>query len=196
MIKDGTGKGYRARVDEQNRLDVHAVTLGELSEHVAEGYAYTAYHDGFIVLTGSAESHLLYLENTGDTDLVIERVVFATSDSTSGSVGKYVSGWVLNPTTGSIVARAKTTGRYVFNKRMGDAKAPSANVYVGIEGDTATDVDGKVQGVFTAGSTVLISTTLFIPKSTAFSVYVKPPSGNVSMSASLGIEFYTRELGD
>lgn len=69
MIKGGTGNGYLAAVNEENRLKVEAITYS--GEHHAN-HEGTAYNMLFDVTPTAAGDCFLYMKNSSTIDLVIE----------------------------------------------------------------------------------------------------------------------------
>ena len=70
-LEDGTGSGYRARVDNDNRLHTSAVTFSESAEiarHHADTYLWTS---SFSTNTGE---EVIYIKNTSTTqNLIIDK---------------------------------------------------------------------------------------------------------------------------
>jgi hypothetical protein len=75
LIEDGTGSGYSASVDNENRLQVKAVTQtlhSHVSEEEAESYIWTA------TQTLGADKCLIWLRNNNtDTSLIIQKIIIS-----------------------------------------------------------------------------------------------------------------------
>ncbi len=72
-IKDGTGKGYLLKIDNKNRLQNYGVTETEASFiNRVEKEAYSGTWEG--ALTAASTDYIIYLKNTSDKDLIINRV--------------------------------------------------------------------------------------------------------------------------
>ena len=77
IIKDGTGTGVEAKVDNTNKLETHSVSIGEDMEGVESGNAYNL-NTGTIGLTSSTASGVFYLKNNEDRDLEIDLIKIIT----------------------------------------------------------------------------------------------------------------------
>ena len=64
-IEDGTGKGFSASVDNENRLLVRSVDETEFDKATRGGNAYNI-NTLFFPVTDSVERPLLYLKNNGE----------------------------------------------------------------------------------------------------------------------------------
>jgi len=75
MIKDGTGKGYLAKVDSKNRLRCYVVIEDEASYiNRIEKESYSVTFSGAISAS-SADNFVFYIKNTHDSkDMVIKRI--------------------------------------------------------------------------------------------------------------------------
>lgn len=81
QLLDGTGKGFLAQVDKENRLVVHATISTEL-EHESEvnGISYNWSSD---IVSVDANDTVLLVKNTSDTHLHIEYVEIANGSTAS-----------------------------------------------------------------------------------------------------------------
>ena len=113
IINGGKGPGNEARVDSTDKLHIRGVTQDEVLDAVGEGEAFTI-SSGLITLTSDTVSHLLYIKNNTNRDLVLRRFTFdlGTSDGT----GDWQVGSVLNPTGGTIISAG--TASAGFNNRV------------------------------------------------------------------------------
>ena len=103
-ILDGTGQGYEAKVDKNNRLQVLAVSEGFSIESALVGENYNL-NTGAITLTSANESAVAYLKNDEDANLIIKDIIIILGASTGGS-GNLEVELIKNPTTGTIVSGA------------------------------------------------------------------------------------------
>jgi len=95
MIKDGTGKGYLARVGSNNRIDVSA-KINDRIYYVSRDDE-KAFMIHFSSTGGSAVQGMGYLTYTGNKKLIINKVTLATEEGTGMTifglkVGTTVSG--------------------------------------------------------------------------------------------------------
>lgn len=130
IIEDGTGKGYKAKVDKNGQVSVKASTQSEASfiSH-EQGGAYIIATGSFTSVT-SGESGLLYIKYTGDKQLHIANV---------RTCGTGVQKWRMykDVTTGTLVSGANAAS-------VNNANITSKNVldeisYKGVDGSTITD---------------------------------------------------------
>lgn len=135
-ITDGTGKGYVAAVNSDNRLETRSVTRPVVSDISHEnGEAFVVASD-FITLTTTASFNgILYIKNTSTTKhLHIEKI--RVCSSASGSVQCRL---VKNPTTGTLISDANSAD-------VGNANFSSALAFTGLgyaaSGDGKTITDG------------------------------------------------------
>jgi hypothetical protein len=77
IIKDGTGKGYEAKVDSSNNLRTRSIMVS--SEHFANHTKGNAYSALFAVNPAGADDVIFYMKNISDLDIVIEGVTWQTS---------------------------------------------------------------------------------------------------------------------
>jgi hypothetical protein len=182
IISDGTGKGYRARVDVNNRIHALSVSSDVQGQSALEGNTYNV-NSGTINLTSSSESAVLYFENTGEVDLHISSVGYLLGNSTGGS-GDLEVRVLRNPTGGTIVSNAVDVDVNV-NRNFGSSNELAALAYKGTEGDTIT---GGTEAYYTLlpkdATTYLISTgTLVLPRGKSIGIAITPQAGNTSMNA-------------
>jgi len=78
-IIDGTGKGYTAKVDSENKLHVMAVSV--TSEHHSNHFHQEGYHLVFQQTPTGADDCFLYLKNNSDDDLILEGITLRTDDN-------------------------------------------------------------------------------------------------------------------
>jgi len=113
MIKDGTGKGYLAKVNADNQLDVFAVTEPEDKFLNRSGNVWTI---SFDVTPTGANDIFFYLKNTGSDDLLIDHIDLSSTVSTRINILK-VSG---TPTYSGGEVEATPV-----NRNLGSSKALS-----------------------------------------------------------------------
>ncbi|HUX30704.1 MAG TPA: hypothetical protein VMV78_08780 [Thiobacillus sp.] len=109
LIDDGKGKGFRAGVDSENRLETFSV-VQDLQFHIneVEGQFYSLVVDQ---VTGGTNRHNIYIKNTSDQKLLITSVTaFATSTATELYALLGVTGTATSPSTGTPVNRNAGSG--------------------------------------------------------------------------------------
>jgi len=99
MIKDGTGKGYQAAVDSENRLKVYSTVESELS-HESE-----TNKEAYVLLAectpGTTATGVCSIVNDSSTkNLIIDKIILATEENTTALAMTNFGFW-RNPTTNS-----------------------------------------------------------------------------------------------
>jgi hypothetical protein len=190
FIQDGTGKGYLAKITENNRVAVEsvAITAEDDSIRIGEGWQIST---GPVSFTGAAQSAILYVKNDGPRNFVLDRAVLILGTSTGGT-GDWTFQVLRNPgQNGTIVTNAVTAG--ISNSNHGSGLVPDALLYRGVEGDT---VDLTALGT---GAPLPIqqqvNRTVFplgrqLPTGSSIAFRLTPPSGNTSATAVLVTHWY------
>lgn len=79
-IVDGTGKGYMAQVDSNNRLRTQTISDTVYDFQSNEGQAFNV-NTEFVSVTGSGETSILYLKNDTGTDVVLASFFVGTGNA-------------------------------------------------------------------------------------------------------------------
>jgi len=79
-IIDGTGKGYVAQVDSDNRLLTKTVQISEYDLQSDAGKAFNI-NTEFISFTGSAETPIIYVKNNAEQDAVLANFFIGTGNA-------------------------------------------------------------------------------------------------------------------
>lgn len=90
MIEDGTGKGYIAKVDSDNRLESSSVSLtkiSDISDH--KGMAFSAYCRRNIAAADTNE-YISYFINNGANIVHVSKIVISAKITTHGTFEIYV----------------------------------------------------------------------------------------------------------
>lgn len=192
QILDGTGGGYEAKVDSNNRLHVDAITEQEKNHANENGNAYNI-NTLDVTLTTAGTSAVLYIKNNENKDLVIPKIIYIIGTATGGS-GDYKVEIIRNPTAGTIISTATAAG-IVANRNFGSSNALDADVYKGTEGATFTNGTKAVSTIF--ASTGIRATIdigeIALPKGASLGVEVTPPTGNTSLTLQIAIESYLHD---
>ncbi len=186
-IKDGTGTGYSAGVDSENRLKTHAIT--EMSEVHANGKG-DAYNlnTGIVTLTNALETSLFYLKNNEDVDFVISAVVVGIWASDGDGLDMRAT-FIRNPTTGDIITNANAVA-INSNRNYGSTNTLTADVYVGASGETKTNGGDHILIRVSEESRNFITINEIIPKGASFGVNILPPTSNTSMNCYVAVIGY------
>lgn len=84
FIQDGTGKGYLAKVDSENRLSAFAIMLSEYDHETAKGRAFNV-NTQDLTPASSSETPVFYLKNDNADDIVIEAWFFGVGGPQTGA---------------------------------------------------------------------------------------------------------------
>ncbi len=184
IIVDGTGDGFKQKVDKNNRAHVFSVsaTIAEVAARRGDSYNINT---GNINLTSSSKSCVLYLKNNGDIDVSILTIGYLLGNSTGGS-GDLTLDVTKNPSAGTIISTALAVD-INENKNAGSSKTLDIDVFKGAEAAAVTNGD---QWYYTtlagAARPYLIATgSLVIPNGSSVSISITPQSGNTSMDCSI-----------
>lgn len=132
-IEDGTGLGFDARVDENNRMHVHAVNVTEVVHAAEQGLAYNL-NTGQISVTNDAT--LVYLKNNETRDFVISAIAIGNDGGATYSTRPLIT-VVRNPTGGDLISD-QTGVDMNQNRDFGSSRVFDSDAYKGKTGGTLT----------------------------------------------------------
>jgi hypothetical protein len=164
-FEDGSGKGYGAKVDKNNRVHTQAVTESEAIHSVGDGTAYNI-NTGLISITGDAT--LQYIKNNEDEELFIEAIAIGSFEGICHSDDPYIT-IVRNPTGGDLICDA-TAVSMNQNRNFGSNKALLADNFKGKVGGTLTG--GADLGILqvTPGGRSFYTINLSLPKGASMGI--------------------------
>ena len=168
VIKDGSA-GYTAAVNDQNQLEVHAVTEGLALHSSGRGEAWNLNTDNISITTGAAS--LMYLKNTSDAQFIIESIIMGIAEGTFVSTEFPYIHIHKNPTGGTIIDNAvripfEQNRNFSFNDSFG------GDVYVGVDGDTDSGGVGMGQFIINKTGRTIIPVNFVLPKQSGFSMHL------------------------
>jgi hypothetical protein len=187
IFEDGTGKGYKAKVDANNRLHTQAVTETEALHATEEGDAYNI-NSGNISL--SAAGSLLYIKNNEDKDLVVETVIIGQGTGTVSDSGEVTI--TANDTAGDLITDG-TAVTYNANRNFGSSKTLTADAYKGKSGGTATGGTDVIFAYAEQSSRVALHINLVLPKGNAISIMLDPKLSSGSVKAYAAAVVYLKD---
>ena len=132
-IEDGTGLGFDARVDENNRFHVHSVGVTEVVHAAEQGLAFNL-NTGQISVT--ADATLIYLKNNETRDFVVEAIAIGNDGGATYSTRPLIT-VVRNPTGGDLITD-ETAVDMNQNRDFGSSRTLAADAYKGKTGGTLT----------------------------------------------------------
>jgi len=192
IIQDGTGRGYTAKVNSENQLNVASISTPAEENASTHGLSYNI-NTGIITLTNTTKTPVLYIKNNEDLDLVIGSLIYQTGASTGGS-GNILVEVVRNPTAGTIVSNAVAVEMNI-NRNFGSSRALSVNAYKGATGNTLTDGTKAFESILaTATQRIAVATgAIIIPKGASIAIQITPSTGNTSMAVEFAVACYLKE---
>jgi len=186
-LKDGKGRGFSAGVNSSNRLLTNSVTLSEEIVAGQEGLSF-AFSSQLVSFTSATASAILFLKNTSETDLIVDRARVMLGTVTGGT-GDWTLTFLRNPTAGTIVTNALTAG--ITNVNHGSSQEPVGSFLRGVQGDTLTDGTGANFPVKSTGDNQLVF-DLFrvLPTGASIGVRLTPPTGTTAATANVVLRAY------
>lgn len=192
VIRDGTGKGYLVKVNEDNQMLTSAVTSGVEIEANENGDAYNI-NTGLVSLTDAVDTPLLYLKNNEDNEFIISVVVIGMFNSAGGdSTADVYSTFIRNPTLGTIISDAVAVP-IISNRNYGSNKVLDADVFLGATGRTMTNGDDHILVRMSVNSRTFVPINEVLPKGTSIGIKIKPPTSNTAMTAYVAIIGYIHD---
>lgn len=192
IIADGSGSGFKAKVDSLNRLRTSSVTQEVTSFRANLGEAYNI-NTGTITLSSGSKSAVLYIKNNEDTSVIITGFIYLIGTNTGGS-GDALIQIERNPTGGTIVSGANTATPY--NRNFGSSRTLLVDSYKGAEGSTLTGGTVVIESIFPSpGRQVIGIESIILDKSNSVGVTVTPPAGTTDQDYQIAVSIY-RQAGD
>lgn len=173
-IKDGTGKGYEAKVSDKGRLNTLSISQSELHNNsIIDGKVFSLGTNGFIdINTANQETACLYVKNTSTSD----RCVIHSMRTCGNQVQKVII--YKNPTTGTIIDNA--VAGHEVNLNFSSSNIPEATTYKGANGYTFTDGTLLGQHVNNVGhSTETTSDALILGPNDSLGISFELPASGV-----------------
>lgn len=136
MILDGTGKGYKAKVNSNSRLETFSISEERIADISKTGYSFLIGSDFISLTTTASFNGLLYIKNNSSTKDLFIKTIRICADGT-GSVQCRL---IRNPTTGTLISDANAADNLSANAGSNvnfDGLAYSAS------GDAKTVTDGS-----------------------------------------------------
>jgi hypothetical protein len=195
----GGDNGDVAKVDTNKRLHVAAVVERELV-HSCDSGIEQKYEiaTGPITLTDANLTSILYISNTGDSDIVLTRVDLHLGNSNSAAAVNCSLAIVRNPLAGDIITNANNC--LVGADKNANQNCASSNALNGSTFKGATS-EGVTSGGFTMQSAVwginneekhVNLDALVIPKGSSIAAEYTPPAGNTGQVVDISVECYVR----
>jgi hypothetical protein len=187
-IIDGSGRGYSAKVTENQQVLTLAVMENIDSHHTFQSDGYN-YNTGNITLTSGSKSALVYIKNNDNRDIVITTLVYNIGVNAGGSGNNLVQ-VERNPTGGTIVSNA--VAQVPVNRDFGSANTLTVASYKGAEGYTLTGGTVIVESLLpiAAGRQVVSVGSLILRKGNSIGITLTPPTSTSSVTVQMAVAMY------
>ena len=169
LIEDGSGKGFRAGVDNENMLRVHAV-MQTMERHTNDEHG-DAYHCVFSQSPTAADDCFFYMANSSDEDIIIEGLWIGFINADGDDPEIYCK-------LGDKGTRDAATALTPANCNAGSGKAADGTFEKGVDLDAGTLTGGVEIERFVFADTVNHVTShfnfeqdLIIPKNETFTIW-------------------------
>jgi hypothetical protein len=185
IIEDGTGTGKMAKVNSGQRLYTRSVSNTEGQEANFDGDAYNI-NTGYITLTNSVDTPILYIKNNETEDLLIDAIAFGVQPSTGGvSTEMPYATVVSNPTAGTIVSN-ETDVDIRSNRNYGSQNSFLVDTYKGATGNTMTNGDDHLLLQLSTGR-AFATINEILPKGASLGIKFKPTTSNTSIDVYVAV---------
>lgn len=188
-ILDGTGEGFRAKVDERGRLFSDSIAREQIEYAILTGNGYNV-STGGMTLTSDSNSAVGYFKYNGTDTAVIKEILVILGPSTAGT-GNGVITLLKNPDAGTIITSAVPVAA-ASNRDFSSSVALNATAYKGAEGETLTG--GETFAVTSrpaAGEVVAFDAApIILRRGNSIGVTYTPPAGNTSQSVIVAGTIY------
>jgi len=190
QILDGTGRNIKAKVSVDNRLYTQSVNRSEREEQSLVGEAYII-GTGFVNLTTSGTSAVLYFKNNEDVDLVITRFLVGVKKS-SGGTENFVTGIIYKNPTSMVSGTGNPLA--INNVNFGSSNTVDADSEIGQQGALLAGGSAYLAIVAPTENLTAEDASTIIPKGSSIGVFITPPPGNTSVDVSVGINLHKLTL--
>jgi hypothetical protein len=182
MIRDGTGQGYLAKVNQDNRLSTESIS-GTIEHHINH-HAGQAYNLLFNVTPTGANDCFLYVKNTFDTDMVLEGITVRVGGAEQIEIKAGDAG---TPTGGSSATPA--------NLNLGSANVASGDFETGnnITGLSGGSVIEKLWLSSTTSTHINFDQDIIVPENDVITIYAV--TGGINIAGTLVFNYHTRDEG-
>lgn len=133
-IQDGSGKGYQAKIDNENRMFTRSVNSTEFDVQTIKGLAYNINTEHISVSVGT-ETPILYLKNNDNNVLVLANFFSAIGIQGAAPTALPIFRIYINPTGGTLLSGG--TDVIAVNRLIGSFTELNATIKKG-NGSTST----------------------------------------------------------
>lgn len=181
QIQDGKGTGYIAGVDSTNRLQTRTISESLFQTSTKNGDAFFLGSPP-ITLTSSGSSAVIFIQNDGDVDLLLQEGIFTSGDASGSSLNVFTTTWYKNPT--DILGTTVTPLNQNFGSSLElDAVVKYGSHLAGVSGGTVV-----AQLLFPIKQFNKLETDLVLTKGSSLAISVNAPQGTTSMPVQIGFK--------
>lgn len=180
MIIQDAATGKTARVNQDNTIAAHSITISE-AEHATDlGQSYNV-NSGLVTLTSAVESGIIYFKSNEDVNIHLDSIIIVLGPSTGGSATDTTRVRVYSdPTTGTLISGAVDADT-VQNRNIGITSDLEATAYKGATGNTITNGTILLESLISPNSRAVFNIDITIPKGKAIAISYEPNDSNTSM---------------
>ena len=186
QIQDGTGSSKKVKVGNSNRLFTESTTRSEREEQSITGEAYIV-GTGFVNLTASTTSAVLYFKNNEDVDLVVTRFLIGVKKSVGGTEN-FITGIIYKNPTSMVSGTGNPLA--INNVNFGSSNTINADSEIGQQGALLAGGSAYLATVAPTESLTSEDASTILPKGSSIGVFIAPPPGNTSIDISVGINLH------
>ena len=190
QILDGTGRNIKAKVSTNNRLYTQSVNRSEREQESLAGEAYIV-GTGFVNLTTSGTSAVLYFKNNEDVDLVITRFLVGVKKS-AGGTENFVTGIIYKNPTSMVSGTGNPLS--INNVNFGSSNTVDADSEIGQQGALLAGGSAYLATIAPTENLTSEDASTILPKGSSIGVFITPPPGNTSVDVSVGINLHKLTL--
>lgn len=176
-----------------NRLMVACRTETEEDHEVQLGNAFN-FNSGELNFTGTTDSGLLYIKNTGANPIVIPAFIYLLG-TTNGTFGEWRCTVIRNPTAGTLISDANAGSP--VNRNFGESTdlAIYANCYVASAyGKTVTDGTTELFSMFSSSGRFVVPHRVELPTGASLAIKVQAPASTTDADVAVAIAPYIRTV--
>lgn len=195
LIEDGSGTGYSAKVNKNQRLYTNSVSIGETRQANKKGNAYNV-NTGLITLTDAVDTPVMYMKNNEDQNIHITAIAVGFFPSTGGvsTETPYVT-VIRNPTAGTIISNA-TDVDINSNRNYGSQNTLTVDAYKGATGNTMTDGEDHLLLQASEPSRLFAAIDEVLEKGSTVGIKIKPQTSNTSMQVYAAIICHLEDINE
>lgn len=177
--------GQAVAVTSSKMLKTKSVSLTEAEAATDARESYFLSSES-ITLTNDAESGLFYFKSNSDRSYHIDGIVITSTGSAGGSATDNILFKFYDVPAGGTIVDNAVEG-LVKNRNIGASPVIEADFFKGVQGDTITQSSNPIPSNIPTGGRVPIAVDFTISKGKSFALSLQPPSGNTSISVSIGV---------